>query len=313
MAKSIIPETRDEFPPNVIEILKKRAAFICSNPGCKVMTVAPSIEDENKVQYIGVASHITAAKLGGPRYDSLITPEERKAISNAIFLCNNCGTMIDKNNGLEYKVKTLNKWKSDHERWVLNNLNKSATVTSSINISSSSENQSGGITANVVNLNGINFNPTDDKKEHDKKIFIEADKIFNEDNLNKILDSMLGNESIWSYDQDKLEYLKKFFEKSSNDFINDDIDTNKNELLKSLKDLIRFLGKEFDMYPYKQPMDNGFRVCLQPTLNIDRLGTGGAEEHTKHIKLHTKLREVSHKFEEDFKKYRKSIKSNLYI
>jgi hypothetical protein len=313
MAKSIIPETRDEFPPNVIEILKKRAAFICSNPSCKVMTVAPSIEDENKVQYIGVASHITAAKLGGPRYDSLITPEERKAISNAIFLCNNCGTMIDKNNGLDYKVKTLNKWKSDHEKWVLNNLNKSAPGISPISVITSSENQSGGITANVVNLNGINFNPIDDKKEHDKKIFIEADKIFNEDNLNKILDSMLGDESIWSYDQDKLEYLKIFFEKSSNDFINEEIDNNKNELLKSLKKLIVFLGKEFDMFPYKQPMTKGFRACLQPTLNVDRLGTGGAEEHANHMKLHTQLRDVCHQFEENFKKYRKSIKSNLYI
>ena len=274
------------------------------------MTIAPSIEDEFKVQYIGVGAHITAAAIGGPRYDSELTPEERQAISNAIFLCNNCSTMIDKNSGKDYSVDTLNEWKSKHEKWVRSYLNKSINNSSST-ITASSTNQIGGITANIVNLN--NGNSADEKKEHDKKIFCEAEKIFNEDNLNKILDSMLGDESIFSQDQDKLEYLRFFYEKSSNDFIIDEIELAKNNLLLSLKDLLIFLGKEFDMYPYNQKMTNGFRACLQPTLNVDRRGTGGEQEYRKHIELYTALREVSHKFEDDYKLYRKAIKSNLYI
>ncbi|RYJ44288.1 hypothetical protein [Flavobacterium beibuense] len=301
---------RDNFPPNVIEVLKKRAAFICSNPECKCMTIAPSIEDELKVQYIGVAAHITAASIGGPRYNKELTQEERQAISNAIFLCNNCSTMIDKNNGLDYTDEQLYDWKAQHERWVRSSLNKSLTRESPV-YTATSANQSGGITANIVNLH--NINQTDPKIEHDKRIFYEADKIFNEDDLNKVMDSMLTDESIWSQDQDKLENLKSFYEKSSNDFLNDSIELSKNDLVSSLKSLLIFLGREFDMYPYNQPMTNGYRACLRPTLNVDRLGVGGDEEHKEHVALFKALKEVSEKFEDDYKQYRKLIKSNLYI
>lgn len=307
-------KSRDNFSSSVVEILKKRAGFICSNPSCKAMTIAPSGEDENKVQYIGVAAHITAASEGGPRFDKNLTPEERCTISNAIFLCGSCSIMIDKNNGIDYKVSTLNKWKSNHEKWILQNLNKSLTEGSKVNLTASSKNQLGGITANIVNLNGVNLNPIDEKKNHDKNIFDAANKIFSEDDLKIILDSLLGDESIWSDNQDKLEHLKMFFEKSSNDFITETIENSKNELLKSLRELLRFLGREFDMFPYNQPMKNGrYRACMQPTLNVDRLGIGMPGEHTKHIELYKKLREVANKFEEDYKAYRKSIKTNLFI
>src|ERR1700722_2094091 len=114
-------DSENDFPPATIETLKKRAAFICSNPTCKVMTVAPSIEDENKIQYIGIAAHITAAADGGPRFDINLSPEQRSGISNAIFLCSNCSVMIDKNKGIDYSVDTLKKWKKDHEEWVRSN------------------------------------------------------------------------------------------------------------------------------------------------------------------------------------------------
>jgi hypothetical protein len=45
---------------------------------------------------IGVAAHITAASVGGPRYDASLKPKQRAAIENGIWLCQNCGTMIDR-------------------------------------------------------------------------------------------------------------------------------------------------------------------------------------------------------------------------
>jgi hypothetical protein len=44
---------------------------------------------------IGVASHITAASPGGPRFDSSISEEERKSAANGIWLCQSCGKLID--------------------------------------------------------------------------------------------------------------------------------------------------------------------------------------------------------------------------
>lgn len=116
--------SRDDFPKRVVEILSKRAAFICSNPECRVLTIAPSDESDSKFIYVGKAAHICAAAKGGPRYDVSMKPEERKAPSNGIFLCSFCADMIDRNNGLDFPPDQIRRWKLDHDGWVAANLNK---------------------------------------------------------------------------------------------------------------------------------------------------------------------------------------------
>lgn len=113
-----------EFPQTVIDICCKRTAYICSNPTCRVNTIAPSDERKNKFIYIGNVAHISAASRGGPRYNSSLTKSERKDINNAIFLCVSCATMIDKNMGLDYPIEMLNEWKQSHEKWTSKHLNK---------------------------------------------------------------------------------------------------------------------------------------------------------------------------------------------
>lgn len=117
-------QARDEFLKATIELLGKRSAFVCSNPDCRTLTIAPSDADEAKWLYIGKAAHICAAASGGARYRAEMSPEERKSASNGIFLCSNCADMIDKNNGLDFPEPLLQKWRIDHEKWVTANLNK---------------------------------------------------------------------------------------------------------------------------------------------------------------------------------------------
>jgi hypothetical protein len=145
---------RDDFDKSVVDALAKRAAYICSNPDCRTLTLAPSTEDDTKFIYIGKAAHITAASSGGPRFDASLSSEERKSIRNGIFLCSNCADMIDKNDGLDYPVDLLRKWKTEHEAWVIENLNKSTrgTPKSSLSITVTSHGQRGGITAGVVSI-----------------------------------------------------------------------------------------------------------------------------------------------------------------
>jgi hypothetical protein len=121
--------TRDDFSSKTIEILKQRAAFICSNPICKKMTVAPADSADDKVVYNGRAAHICAASPQGPRYDVTMTPEQRSDIKNAIFLCANCADIIDDNNGADYPAETLREWKSAHETWIKGNLNQTASTS----------------------------------------------------------------------------------------------------------------------------------------------------------------------------------------
>jgi hypothetical protein len=115
---------RDDFPETVRTNLGKRASYICSNPECRVLTIAPADSDVSKVLYIGKAAHVCAAAEGGPRYDQNMSAEQRRAIENAIFLCSSCADMIDRNGGADFSVTLLRNWKSQHEIWVRANLNR---------------------------------------------------------------------------------------------------------------------------------------------------------------------------------------------
>lgn len=104
---------RDDFTPKVIERLRARVGFRCSHPDCRVPTSGPG-EGELDVAHFGRAAHITAAAPGGPRYDETLTREQRRSISNAIWLCANHADEID---DLEsrYTAQLLRDWKKQAE------------------------------------------------------------------------------------------------------------------------------------------------------------------------------------------------------
>ncbi len=107
--------TRDNFSPATKETLAKRVGWRCSNPDCNKLTIGPH-EEATKSVNIGVAAHITAAAsgLGAKRYNPNLSMEERKAITNGIWLCQNCGKLIDSNEP-KYSVELLLNWKRDAE------------------------------------------------------------------------------------------------------------------------------------------------------------------------------------------------------
>ncbi|MDY3554240.1 hypothetical protein R5W24_003359 [Gemmata sp. JC717] len=100
---------RDDFPKPVLDILAKRVGYRCSNPECRKPTSGPH-RDDNKTVNVGVGSHITAASAGGPRYDSLLTPDRRRSQENGIWLCQNCGKLVD-NDEARYTSAVLREWR----------------------------------------------------------------------------------------------------------------------------------------------------------------------------------------------------------
>ena len=76
---------RDDFSPKTTESIAKRAQYICSNPDCRAMTLAPSAADLSKFIYTGKAAHITAAASNGPRFNFSLTSEQRSSSENGIF------------------------------------------------------------------------------------------------------------------------------------------------------------------------------------------------------------------------------------
>jgi hypothetical protein len=102
-------KNRDDFKRKTIETLAKRVGYICSNPTCQKLTVGSNTED-SKSTLLGIAAHITAASIGGPRYDEHLTYEQRISIHNGIWLCANCATLIDKDI-VRYTKEVLLEWK----------------------------------------------------------------------------------------------------------------------------------------------------------------------------------------------------------
>lgn len=104
---------RDDFSAAVKELLAKRVGFRCSNPACRQLTSGPQT-DPMKAVNVGVASHITAASVGGPRYAPSLTPDERSHPNNGVWLCQNCGKLVD-NDAIRYPEMLLREWKRSAE------------------------------------------------------------------------------------------------------------------------------------------------------------------------------------------------------
>jgi hypothetical protein len=105
---------RDDFCKVTKEVLAKRVSFKCSNPVCRKITVGPHSIDEKSVN-LGVASHISAASKGGPRFNEEMQSQDRKSIKNGIWLCQNCAKLIDSDT-IKYSINELVNWKSISEK-----------------------------------------------------------------------------------------------------------------------------------------------------------------------------------------------------
>lgn len=112
---------RDDFSTKVKESLAKRVALRCSNPNCNAATSGPHSDATRSVN-LGVASHITAAARGGPRFDESLTQAERVGIDNGLWLCQRCAKLVD-NDSMSYTVLLLRTWKVAAEARALRELN----------------------------------------------------------------------------------------------------------------------------------------------------------------------------------------------
>jgi hypothetical protein len=121
-------KARDDFKKKTRDALARRVGFRCSNPGCLQATSGPQ-KTSTKAIEIGVAAHITAAAVGGPRYDASLSTEQRTAIENGIWLCQNCAKLVD-NDPPRYPAGVLEQWKTLAEERALLELDGGANHAS---------------------------------------------------------------------------------------------------------------------------------------------------------------------------------------
>ncbi|MET1248343.1 hypothetical protein ABWW58_06085 [Sporolactobacillus sp. STCC-11] len=88
----------------------------CAYPGC----VRPMIDSHGN--FVGQICHIEAAMPGGERFNSSMSNEDRRKLSNLILMCHE--HHIVTNNIHEYTVQRLKKIKKDHENKFSNIISK---------------------------------------------------------------------------------------------------------------------------------------------------------------------------------------------
>ena len=122
-------QSPNRFRKTTIDTLAKRAAYLCSNPFCKVSTTGPA-SDINSFITIGESAHIHGAEESSARYIPSMTPAERADISNGIWLCRNCHKMVDSDVD-KYPADLLRKWKNEHEEQIAGNLHANLKIEKS--------------------------------------------------------------------------------------------------------------------------------------------------------------------------------------
>ena len=106
-----MPLRRDHFNKSTKQLLAQRVAYRCSNPQCRTLTIGSNSTGGTAV--LGVASHICTAAPGGPRYDATMTPAQRSHADNGVWMCRQCGKLIDSDT--KYTVDVLHSWRRKSE------------------------------------------------------------------------------------------------------------------------------------------------------------------------------------------------------
>jgi hypothetical protein len=102
----------DDFTLETKIQLAKRVGYHCSFPDCGSLTIGPSDESEKSTSSVGTACHISAASKGtsARRYNSALSSDERKHISNGVWMCDKHGKLIDTDE-TRFSTELLKTWK----------------------------------------------------------------------------------------------------------------------------------------------------------------------------------------------------------
>ncbi|GAA2156357.1 hypothetical protein [Actinomadura napierensis] len=101
------------YDRNTLSSLGYLSGGLCYYPGCPDPVFR---ERDGYWHLIGQIAHIRAANCNGPRYDSSMTDDERRAIENLMIFCHPHHSLIDKlDNAPRYPVAVLHRWKAQHE------------------------------------------------------------------------------------------------------------------------------------------------------------------------------------------------------
>jgi hypothetical protein len=115
MGKKELKDKARKYKPSTVRRLVTLSGNECAHPDCSKKLIA-----EDGISIISKICHIAAASKEGPRFDDKMTDDERRGFNNLILLCDEHHVIIDnKDNESLFPTPLLKKWKSDHEKKIL--------------------------------------------------------------------------------------------------------------------------------------------------------------------------------------------------
>jgi hypothetical protein len=114
------------FKQATIDVLAKRAAYLCSNPDCGAITSGPTLDIKGTTN-VGEAAHIYGANPGSARFESAMSPAERSSISNGIWLCTICHKLVD-DDPLKFPAGLLFEWQRTHEGQIAQQVGRTSAL-----------------------------------------------------------------------------------------------------------------------------------------------------------------------------------------
>lgn len=113
---------RLNFSESVKNVIKKRAGYRCSFPGCNKLLVGPGANSDAVIE-LGECAHIYGASPDGPRFTPDLSEQSVTSVDNGIFLCRKHHKIIDKKaNEEKYPPSTLFLYKANHEHEISNEI-----------------------------------------------------------------------------------------------------------------------------------------------------------------------------------------------
>ncbi len=125
---SYYEKTDHDFILSTVRIIAQSAAYICSNPECRKLTITGSEASIGKVINIGEAAHIIGNAKVSARYEEK-TIVNKSSVENGIWLCRNCHKLVDSNKGEGYPTEKLKQWKIEHNKYLSKNLGKPVNLS----------------------------------------------------------------------------------------------------------------------------------------------------------------------------------------
>lgn len=148
--------------------------------------------------------------------------------------------------------------------------------------------------------------------EHDQVIFEQANKIMSGDFLSQFLYSLGNDHSYYIEYTWKLERFCQFLAGDENQFLSAELESPTQEFLRSSRKFLGFLAYKFFVFPQNQAGENP-RLCMVPTLNMDREGDGSPEQVRKYDTLTADLESLIDNLREKYRVFRAEIKKTLII